>query len=84
KRISVLCLIATLYSIIMWLTGYYLERKGINRWFQANSEKSRRVLSYLTLSENVIRQSPRILSGMNPDRVYDDMARAYRNIIMVY
>lgn len=84
KRISVLCLIATLYSIIMWLTGYYLESKGINRWFQANSEKSRRVLSYLTLSENVIRQSPRILSGMNPDRVYDDMARAYRNIIMVY
>ncbi|MEL7631760.1 IS4 family transposase, partial [Pectobacterium aroidearum] len=46
--------------------------------------KSRRVLSYLTLSENVIRQSPRILSGMNPDRVYDDMARSYRNIIMMY
>lgn len=34
KRISVLYLVATLYSIIMWLTGYYLERKGINRWFQ--------------------------------------------------
>ncbi|EDM7351507.1 IS4 family transposase, partial [Salmonella enterica subsp. enterica serovar Oslo] len=84
KRISVLCLVAVLYSIIIWLTGYYLESKGINRWFQANSEKSRRVLSYLTLSENVIRQSPGLLSGMNPDRVYADMARAYRNIIMVY
>ena len=84
KRISVLCLVAVLYSIILWLTGYYLESKGINRWFQANSEKSRRVLSYLTLSENVIRQSPGLLSGMNPDRVYADMARAYRNIIMVY
>ncbi|MER3384481.1 IS4 family transposase [Pectobacterium aroidearum] len=84
KRISVLCLVATLYSIIMWLTGYYLESKGINRWFQANSEKSRRVLSYLTLSENVIRQSPRTLSGMNPDRVYDEMASSYRNIIMMY
>lgn len=84
KRISVLCLVASLYSIIMWLTGYYLESKGVNRWFQANSEKSRRVLSYLTLSENVIRQSPGILSGMNPDRVYADMVRVYRNIIMVY
>ncbi|QLR44117.1 IS4 family transposase [Enterobacter sp. RHBSTW-00994] len=84
KRLSVLCLVAVLYSIILWLTGYYLESKGINRWFQANSEKSRRVLSYLTLSENVIRQSPGLLSGMNPDRVYADMARAYRNIIMVY
>ncbi|CAI8885413.1 hypothetical protein EMIT091MI3_500001 [Kosakonia quasisacchari] len=84
KRISVLCLLATLYSIIMWMTGYYPESKGINRWFQANSEKSRRVLSYLTLSEYVIRQSPGLLSGMNPDRVYADMARAYRNIIMVY
>ncbi|WP_137903845.1 IS4 family transposase [Enterobacter sp. 2VL] len=84
KRISVLCLVATLYSIIMWLTGYFIESKGINRWFQASSEKSRRVLSYLTLSENVMRQSPGLLSGMNPDRVYADMARAYRNIIMVY
>ncbi|HGY4714613.1 MULTISPECIES: IS4 family transposase [Klebsiella] len=84
KRLSVLCLVAVLYSIIIWLTGYYLESKGINRWFQANSEKSRRVLSYLTLSENVIQQSPGLLSGMNPDRVYADMARTYRNIIMVY
>lgn len=84
KRISVLCLVAVLYSIIIWPTGYYRESKGINRWFQANSEKSRRVLSCLTLSENVIRQSPGILSGMNPDRVYTDMVRAYRNIIMVY
>ncbi|WP_042859788.1 IS4 family transposase [Dickeya sp. NCPPB 3274] len=84
RRISVLCLVASLYSIIMWLTGYYLEKKGINLWFQANSVKSRRVLSYLTLSENAIRQSPGILSGMNPDRVYVDMARAYQNIIMVY
>lgn len=84
KRISVLCLVATLYSIIMWLTGYFLESKGINRWFQANSVKSRRVLSYLTLSKNAFRQSPGLLSGMNPDRVYADMARAYRNIIMVY
>lgn len=84
KRLSVLCLVAVLYSIIIWLTGYYLESKGINRWFQANSEKSRRVLSYLTLSENVIRQSPWLLSGMNPDRVYADIARAYQNIIMVY
>lgn len=31
KRISVLCLLATLYSIIMWMTGYYLESKGISR-----------------------------------------------------
>lgn len=83
-RISVLFLIATLYSIIMWLTGYYPESKGINRWFQANSDKLRRVLSYLTLSENVLRQSTWILSGMNSDRVYANVARAYRNIIMVY
>lgn len=77
KRISMLCLVATLYSIIMWLTGYYPESKGINRWFQANSVKSRRVLSYLTLSENVIRHSPGSLSGINPDRVYAEMARTY-------
>jgi len=84
KRISVLCLVATLYSIVMWMTGYYLEKRGINCWFQANSIKSRRVLSYLTLSKNVIRQSPGILAGMNPDSVYEEMARAYRDIIMIY
>jgi len=68
----------------MWLTVYFLENKGINRWFQANSVKSGRVLWYLTLSENAFRQSPGLLSGKNPDRVYAGMARAYRNIIMVY
>jgi hypothetical protein len=38
------------------------------------------VLSCLTLSEHIIRQSQGLLSGMNPDRVYADMAMAYQNI----
>ncbi|ENZ88133.1 hypothetical protein D088_600043 [Salmonella enterica subsp. houtenae serovar 16:z4,z32:-- str. RKS3027] len=38
----------------------------------------------MTLSENAIRRSPGMLPGMNPDKVYTDMARGYRNIIMVY
>lgn len=42
------------------------------------------VLSYLTLSEHIIRRSQGLLSGMNPDRVYADMAMVYQNIFMVY
>jgi hypothetical protein len=64
--------------------GYCLERKGINRRFEASSEKSRRVLSYPILNENIMLRSPELLPGMNPDRIYADIARAYRNIIMMY
>jgi hypothetical protein len=56
KRISVLCLIASVATIILWLLGYALEQKGWHLKFQANSTKNRRVLSFLSLAKNAIVQ----------------------------
>ncbi|EKS7774977.1 IS4 family transposase, partial [Edwardsiella ictaluri] len=57
-RMLVLSLLATLSTIVMWLLGYHAENKGLHLRYQANSIKSRRVISYLTLAENVLRHSP--------------------------
>ncbi|CAD7365439.1 transposase [Escherichia coli] len=38
-RVTVLSLIATLASIIMWLSGFSLENKGIHHKYQANTVK---------------------------------------------
>lgn len=49
-RLSVLSLLATLSTIVLWLIEYHAENTGLHLRYQANSIKSRRVISYLTLS----------------------------------
>lgn len=56
-RIVVLSLLATLVSRLMWLLGWHAENKGLHLWYQANSTKSRRVISFLTLAKNILRHS---------------------------
>lgn len=51
-RMQVLSLLATLNTIVLWLVGYHAENKGLHLRYQANSIKSRRVISYLTFSAN--------------------------------
>jgi len=53
QRRLVLSLLATLRTIVLWLIGYHAENKGLHLRYQANSIKSRRVISYLTFSANV-------------------------------
>lgn len=53
-RMRGLSLLATLSTIVLWLVGYEAENKGLHLRYQANSIKSRRVISYLTLAENVL------------------------------
>jgi hypothetical protein len=49
-RMLVLSLLATLSTIVLWLIGYHTENKGLHLRYQANSIKSRRVISYLVLA----------------------------------
>ncbi len=56
-RMLVLSLLATLSTIVLWLIGYHAENKGLHLGYQASSIKSRRVISYLTLAENVLRHT---------------------------
>jgi hypothetical protein len=65
--VAVLSLLATLASIIMWLSGFCFENRGIHLKYQANTVKHRRVVSLLKLAENVFRHSPFILKTLSLD-----------------
>lgn len=83
-RILVLSLLATLATVVLWLIGYHAENKGLHLRYQANSIKSRRVLSFLTLAENILRHSPLILTRTVLNTVLDHLARTYRSMVLVY
>lgn len=84
ERLLVLSLLATLSTIVLWLIGYHAESKGLHLRYQANSVKSRRVISYLTLAENVLRHSPLMLKRTVLSTVLSHFARAYRSMVLVY
>ncbi len=83
-RMLVLSLLATLSTIVLWLIGYHAENKGLHLRYQANSLKSRRVISYLTLAENILRHSPLILRRTVLSTVLNHFARTYRSMVLVY
>lgn len=84
ERIEVLSLIGALASIIMWLSGYALENKGIHIKYQANTVSTRRVLSFLTLAKNVIRHTPDILKTLSLDKPLHKLQQCYSDMIFVY
>ncbi|HCL5074742.1 TPA: transposase, partial [Salmonella enterica] len=83
-RMLVLSLLATLATIVMWLLGYHVENKGLHLRYQANSLKSRRVISYLTLAKNVLRHSPLIIKLTELDDILNHLAKTYRNMVLIY
>ncbi|AWB65791.1 hypothetical protein C2869_18600 [Saccharobesus litoralis] len=56
RRISALCLISHVATLVLWLMGYQAEKRKMHLQFQANTIKTRRVLSFLTLAKNIIVQ----------------------------
>lgn len=83
-RMLVLSLLATLSTIVMWLLGYHAENKGLHLRYQANSIKSRRVISYLTLAKNILRHSPLILRRTVLSYALNHLIKTYRNRVLVY
>lgn len=83
-RMLVLSLLATLSTIVLWLIGYHAENKGLHLRYQANSIRSRRVISYLTLAKNILRHSPLMLRRLYLGDVLNNLTRAYRNMVLVY
>ncbi|UYA62532.1 Mobile element protein [Pectobacterium sp. F1-1] len=84
ERLWVLSLLATLASIVLWLLGYHFENKGLHLHYQANSLKSRRVISFLTLAENVLRHSPRIIGRVKLESILAQLTSTYRSMVLVY
>ncbi len=83
-RVLALSLLATLSTIVLWLVGYHAKNKGLHLRYQANSVRTRRVITYLTLAENVLRQSPLILKRTVLRTVLNHLARTYQNMVLVY
>ncbi|MCL6373060.1 IS4 family transposase, partial [Pectobacterium atrosepticum] len=44
----------------------------------------RRVISFLTLAENVLRHSPRIVRWVKLESILAQLASTYRNMVLVY
>lgn len=84
ERLLVLSLLATLASIVFWLLGYHFEKKGLHLHYQANSIKKRRVISFLTLADNVLRHSPRILRRINLENILLQLTSTYQSMVLVY
>lgn len=82
-RMLVLSLLATLSTIVLWLIAIMLK-KGLHLRYQANSIKTRRVISYLTLAENVLRHSTLILRRTVLSTVHNHLAKTYQNMVLVY
>lgn len=84
ERILALSLLATLSSVVLWLMGYHVENKGLHVRYQANSVKSRRVISLLTLAENVLRHSPRIVRRVTLEKILTHLTKNYRSMVLVF
>jgi Transposase DDE domain len=63
KRMSVLLLVAALASLAVQIVGLAAERYGVQRHFQANTVKKRRVLSFFVLGRCVIRHQVTLPEG---------------------
>ena len=58
RRVEILLLIATLAASVQWLMGLAAKAKRRQRYFQANTERKRRVLSAVFIGNELMR-SPR-------------------------
>ena len=59
NRMNVLCLISCIATLVLWFIGFEGERRKLQYQFQANTVKKRRVLSFITLSKNILNNFPR-------------------------
>lgn len=83
-RFSVLSLIATLASIMMWLSGYSFENKELHRRYQANTTECRRVISLLKLAENVLRHSPQLFARTSLDKSLKQLIQRNTSMVLIY
>jgi hypothetical protein len=69
-------------SLVMWLTGYMAEKKQLHRHYQANTVKDRRVLSYLRLAWEILRDRPRIVRRIKIVNALKVLGKEYSNMVM--
>ncbi len=80
----VLSLLATLSTIVLWLIGYHAENQGLHLRYQANSIKTRRVISYSEVSGECLTTLPLILKRTVLSTILNHLTRTYQNMVLVY
>lgn len=81
-RLAVLSVVAAMASLMLWLTGYMAEKQRLHRHYQANSIRTRRVLSYLRLAGEVLRHEPEKVRRMNIVNQLKRLGKEYSNMVM--
>lgn len=69
NKMSILILIATIATLILWMIGFAAEKKKIHYLFQANTVRSHRVLSLLYLAKQLIVNGLKYLKIRKFDRI---------------
>ncbi|HAT1868662.1 IS4 family transposase [Legionella pneumophila] len=69
NKMSLLILIATIATLILWMIGFAAEKKKIHYRFQANTVRSHRVLSLLYLAKQLIVNGLKCLKIRKLDRI---------------
>lgn len=73
KRLEVLLLLSTLAMVATWLVGLAAKNKCWERYFQANTERRRPVLSVFFLGKRVIRSSRFKLARSDLDEAANEL-----------
>ena len=76
KRIAVLCLIAQVATLMLWLVGFEGEHQGRHRRYQANTLQ-RRALSFLSLGKQMLFHESRRITGGLLERALARLSRLY-------
>lgn len=76
-RLNVLCLLAMIASVVTWFIGYLVEIMGKQFSYQANTIKTRRVLSFQNLAKNILRHEPEIIGISGLEEAFTHWKNVY-------
>ncbi|TPG61440.1 IS4 family transposase, partial [Ewingella americana] len=79
-RLNVLCLLSMIASVMTWFIGYLIELTGKHHSYQANTIKTRRVLSFQTLARNVLRHESDLITAANILNAFNIWQKNYDSV----
>lgn len=82
NRMSVLCLIFRIATLTLWFIGFEAERRKLQYQFQENTVKKRRVLSFITLSKNILKAFPRKVTCNYFNRSHAHFNNSYDSMML--
>lgn len=80
RRIAVLCLIAHITAFFLLTIGIVAEKLGLQKYFQVNTERKKRVLSLLTLAKRILKHPPPLELSKIYERNLEQLNVSYRNL----